>query len=39
MSFVVVKGGGHTLDEPDAQPNTQGIEALIVDFFVREVDH
>jgi acetyl esterase/lipase len=39
VSFVVVKGGGHTLDEPDAQPNTQGIEALIVDFFVHEVDH
>jgi acetyl esterase/lipase len=39
VSFVVVKGGGHTLDEPDAQPNTEQIEALIVDFFVREVQH
>jgi acetyl esterase/lipase len=37
VQFVVVKGGGHALDEPNAQPDTQQIEALIVDFFVREV--
>jgi acetyl esterase/lipase len=39
VSFVVVKGGGHALDEPGAQPDTEQIEALIVDFFVREVQH
>jgi acetyl esterase/lipase len=39
VSFVVVKGGGHALDEPGAQPDTDQIEALIVDFFVREVQH
>jgi acetyl esterase/lipase len=37
VSFVVVKGGFHTLEEPGAQPDTEEIEALIVDFFVREV--
>jgi acetyl esterase/lipase len=39
VSLVVVKGGGHALDEPGAQPDTEQIEALIVDFFVREVQH
>jgi hypothetical protein len=39
VSFVVVKGGGHALDEPGAQPDTGQIEAMIVDFFVREVKH
>ncbi|MGA8372646.1 MAG: alpha/beta hydrolase [Acidimicrobiales bacterium] len=39
VSLVVVKGGGHTLDEPGAQPDTEQIEASIVDFFVREVQH
>jgi acetyl esterase/lipase len=39
VSLVVVKGGGHALDEPGAQPDTEEIEALIVDFFVREVQH
>jgi acetyl esterase/lipase len=37
VSLVVVKGGGHALDEPGAQPDTEQIEGLIVDFFVREV--
>jgi acetyl esterase/lipase len=37
VSLVVVKGGGHALDEPNAQPDTEQIEAMIVDFFVREV--
>jgi acetyl esterase/lipase len=37
VSLVVVKGGGHALDEPGAQPDTKEIEAMIVDFFVREV--
>jgi predicted esterase len=39
VSLVVVKGGGHALDEPTAEPNTEQIESLIVDFFVREVQH
>jgi acetyl esterase/lipase len=39
VSLVVVKGGGHNLDEPGAQPDTEQIEAMIVDFFVREVQH
>jgi acetyl esterase/lipase len=39
VSLVVVKGGGHALDEPGAQPDTRQIEALMVDFFVREVQH
>jgi acetyl esterase/lipase len=39
VSFVVVKGGGHALDEPGAQPDTEQIEAMIIDFFVREVQH
>jgi acetyl esterase/lipase len=38
-SLVVVKNGGHALDEPGAQPDTKQIEALIVDFFAREVQH
>ncbi len=39
VSLVVVKGGGHALDESGAQPNTEQIEALTVDFFVREMQH
>jgi acetyl esterase/lipase len=38
-SFVVVKGGGHALDEPGAQPDQEQIEAMIVDFFVQQVQH
>ena len=37
VSLVVVEGGGHALDEPDAQPDTEQIEEMIVRFFVREV--
>jgi len=39
VTLVVVKGGGHNLDEPGARPDTEQIEAMIVDFFVREVRH
>jgi len=39
VTLVVVKGGGHNLDEPGAQPDTEQIEAMIIDFFVREVQH
>ncbi len=39
VSLVVVKGGGHALDEPGAQPNADQIEALTVDFFVRELQN
>jgi acetyl esterase/lipase len=38
VSLVVVKGGSHSLAEPGAQPDTEQIEALVVDFFVKEVD-
>jgi acetyl esterase/lipase len=39
VSLVVVKGGGHALDEPNAQPDTKQIEAMTVDFFVRELHY
>jgi acetyl esterase/lipase len=34
VNLVIVKGGGHTLDEPGAQPNSEEITKLVVDFFV-----
>jgi acetyl esterase/lipase len=37
VSFVVVHGGGHALDEPNADPNTEEIESLVVDFFVQHL--
>ena len=39
VTLVVVKEGGHALDEPGAQPDTEQIEAMVVNFFVREVKH
>jgi acetyl esterase/lipase len=39
VSLVVVKGGGHALDEPGATPDSEQITAMIVDFFVQEVQH
>jgi acetyl esterase/lipase len=39
VSLVVVEGGGHALDEPGAKPDPDQIEAMIVDFFVRDVQH
>jgi acetyl esterase/lipase len=34
MTLVIVKGGGHALDEPGAQPSPEEITKLVVDFFV-----
>ena len=39
VSLVVVKGGGHALDESGAKPDPEQIEAMIVAFFVQEVQH
>jgi acetyl esterase/lipase len=33
-SLVIVKGGGHALDEPGAQPSPDEITKMVVDFFV-----
>jgi dipeptidyl aminopeptidase/acylaminoacyl peptidase len=32
-TFVVVHGGGHSLEDPGGQPNAVEIEELVVDFF------
>ena len=34
VSLVIVKGGGHTLDEHGAQPSPEEITKMVVDFFV-----
>jgi acetyl esterase/lipase len=36
-TLVVVHGGGHSLADPGGQPTPQGIEDLVVDFFVKEL--
>lgn len=33
-TLVIVKGGGHALDEAGAMPTTQEITKMVVDFFV-----
>jgi acetyl esterase/lipase len=38
VDLVVVKGGGHALDEPGAQPTTAQIVTMIVDFFSTHLD-
>jgi acetyl esterase/lipase len=34
VTLVIVKGGGHALDELGAQPSTEEITRMVVDFFV-----
>ena len=34
VTLVIVKGGGHALDEPGAQPSPAEITKMVVDFFV-----
>ncbi len=34
VSLVIVKGGGHALDEHGAQPSPEEITKMVVDFFV-----
>jgi acetyl esterase/lipase len=34
VTLVIVAGGGHTLDEPGAQPSSEEITRMVVDFFV-----
>jgi acetyl esterase/lipase len=34
VTLVMVKGGGHALDEPGAQPSPEEITKMVVDFFV-----
>jgi acetyl esterase/lipase len=36
-TLVIVKGGGHSLDEPGAMPNTEEITKMVVEFFVDNV--
>jgi acetyl esterase/lipase len=33
VTLVLVKGGGHDLDEPGAQPSSEEITKMVVDFF------
>jgi len=37
-TLVVVRGGGHSLDEPGADPDPEQIEAMVVDFFVTNLE-
>ena len=37
VTLVIVKGGGHDLDEPGAQPSPEEITKMVVDFFVAHV--
>jgi acetyl esterase/lipase len=34
VTLVIVKGGGHDLDEPGAQPTPEEITKMVVDFFL-----
>jgi acetyl esterase/lipase len=37
VMFVVVHGGGHSLDQPGGQPDPKQIEELVVNFFTSEL--